>query len=158
MSTELSSGGTGTAEFKQLLLAHLPKLLLEDVSNELSVGVGSGILLGESAGHSRVREITGVEIEPSVVTGAGWFAEENHDVLENPRLNIVIDDIGSFLRTTSDTYQVISADEKTADEYASNGFSYSLDYYELLRDHLAPGGLVAQWVPVTLPPDSTGWF
>jgi len=145
-------GGTGTAEFKQLLLAHLPKLLLEDVSNELSVGVGSGILLGESAGHSRVREITGVEIEPSVVTGTGWFAEENHDVLENPRLNIVIDDIGSFLRTTSDTYQVISADEKTADEYASNGFSYSLDYYELLRDHLAPGGLVVQWVPMTLPP------
>jgi hypothetical protein len=46
---------------------------------------------------------------------------------------------------------VISADEKTADEYASNGFSYSLDYYELLRDHLAPGGLVAQWVPTTLP-------
>jgi hypothetical protein len=46
---------------------------------------------------------------------------------------------------------VISADEKTADEYASNGFSYSLDYYNLLREHLADGGLVAQWVPTTLP-------
>jgi spermidine synthase len=144
-------GGTGFAEFKQLLLAHLPKLLLDDVSNELSVGVGSGILLGESALHPRVREITGVEIEPSVIAGAGWFVEENHEVLENPRLKIVIDDIGSFLRTSSDSYQVISADEKTADEYASNGFSYSRDYYQLLREHLAPGGLVAQWVPTTLP-------
>jgi spermidine synthase len=108
--------------------------------------------LGESALHPRVQEITGVEIEPGVVEGAGWFVDENHDVLESPRLNIIIDDIGSFLRTTSATYQVISADEKTADEYASNGFSYSLDYYELLRQHLAPGGLVAQWVPTTLPP------
>lgn len=145
-------GGTGFAEFKQLLLAHLPKLLLKDVSNELSVGVGSGILLGESLRHPLVRKITGVEIEPSVIEGAAWFKEENHDVLDNPRLEVIIDDIGSFLRTSSETYQVISADEKTADEYASNGFSYSRDYYELLRDHLLPGGLAAQWVPTTLPP------
>jgi spermidine synthase len=145
-------GGTGFSEFKQLLLAHLPKLLLKDVSKELSVGLGSGILAGESARHSRVHEITGVEIEPSVIDGARWFAQENHDVLENPRLKTVTDDIGNFLRTTADTYQVITADEKTADEYASNGFSYSLEYYALFRRHLAPGGLVAQWVPTTLPP------
>ncbi len=144
-------GGTGFTEFKQLLLAHLPKLLLEDVSSELSVGLGSGILVGESALHPRVREITSVEIEPGVIGGAEWFEPENHDVLKNPRLEIVIDDIGNFLRTSSDTYQVITADEKTADDYASNGFSYSLEYYELLRRHLAPGGLVAQWVPTTLP-------
>lgn len=146
-------GGTGSTEFKQLLLAHLPKLLLDDVSSELSVGIGSGILLGESALHPRVHEITGVEIEPGVVEGAGWFNEDNNNVLENPLLKIVVDDIGSFLRTSNDRYQVISADEKTADEYASNGFSYSLEYYELLRDHLAPGGLAIQWVPTTLPPD-----
>jgi spermidine synthase len=145
-------GGTGFAEYKQLLLAHLPKLLVEDVSRELSVGLGSGILVGESARHAGVIEITGVEIEPSVIEGAKWFEKENHDVLNNPRLKVVKDDIGNFLRTSSDTYQVITADEKTADEYASNGFSYSLEYYELLRNHLAPGGMVAQWVPTTLPP------
>ena len=145
-------GGTGFTEFKQLLLAHLPKLLLTDVSNELSVGMGSGILVGESALHSRVDQITGVEIEPSVVEGALWFSKHNHQVLDNSRLRIVVDDIGNFLRTTSDSYQVITADEKTADNYASNGFSYSLEYYELLGNHLAVDGLVAQWVPTTLPP------
>ena len=145
-------GGTGNTEFKQLLLAHLPKLLLDDVSTELSVGVGSAMLAGESARHAAVRQITGVEIEPGVVSGAGWFRKENHGVLENPRLRVVVDDIGNFLRTTADRYQVISADEKTADEYASNGFSYSREYYELLLQHLATDGLVAQWVPTTLPP------
>jgi len=145
-------GGTGYAFFKQLLLAHLPKLLVEDVSTELSVGLGSGILAGESAGHPGVEHITVVEIEPSVVAGARWFEKENHGVLDDPKVRIVVDDIGNFLRTTSGSYQVITADEKTADEYASNGFSYSLDYYQLLRRHLAPGGIVAQWVPTTLPP------
>jgi len=146
-------GGTGFSEFKQLLLAHLPKLLLDDFSSELSVGVGSGMLLGESAAHPGLQEITGVEIEPGVVKGASWFAAENHDVLKDPRLQIVVDDIGSFLRTNTRKYQVISADEKTADEYASNGFSYSVEYYNLLKEHLAVGGLAVQWVPTTLPPD-----
>jgi spermidine synthase len=145
-------GGTGQSEFKQLLLAHLPKLLLDDVSTELSVGVGSGILLGESLKHEGVKSITGVEIEPGVVEGAHWFAEENNRALDDLRLHIVVDDIGSYLRTHDNRVQVISADEKTADEYASNGFSYSKDYYDLLYDHLADDGLAAQWVPTTLPP------
>lgn len=145
-------GGTGQSEYKQLLLAHLPKLLLDDASTELSVGVGSGMLMGESLKHPGVKSMTGVEIEPSVVEGAGWFAGENSRALDDPRTRVVVDDIGSFLRLSSDRFQVISADEKTADEYASNGFSYSRDYYELLRDHLAEDGLAAQWVPTTLPP------
>lgn len=145
-------GGTGFVEYKQILLAHLPKMLLEDVSTELSIGFGSGILVGESALHPTVEKIVSVEIEPSVIEGAEYFEKENHAALQNPRITIITDDIANFLRTTSDTYQVITADEKTADEYASNGFSYSLEYYGLLRDHLAPGGLVAQWVPATLPP------
>ena len=146
-------GGTGFSEFKQLLLAHLPKLLLDRYSPELSVGVGSGILLGESALHPGLDQITGVEIEPSVVKGARLFSAENHSVMDNPRLEIVVDDISNFLRNSNERFQVISADEKTADDYASNGFSYSLEYYGLLRDHLAAGGLAIQWVPTTLPPE-----
>jgi spermidine synthase len=144
-------GGTGYVEFKQLLLAHLPKMLVDDVSNELSVGLGSGMLAGESARHDGVESITAVEIEPGVVEGAARFAKENHAVLDNSRVRVEVDDVGNFLRTTADLYQVISADEKTADSFASNGFSYSLEYYDLLRNHLAPGGIAAQWVPATLP-------
>jgi spermidine synthase len=115
-------GGTGYVEFKQLLLAHLPKFLVDDVSNELSIGLGSGMLAGESARYPGVETVTAVEIEPGVVEGAAQFAKENHAVLQNPRVKIEVDDIGNFLRTTSDRYQVISADEKTADSFASNGF------------------------------------
>lgn len=145
-------GGTGTSQFKQLLLAHLPRLLVDDVPTELSVGLGSGILAGESARHPDLEAITVVEIEPTVVDGAAEFSRENHGVLEDPRLELVTDDVSSFLRTTDRRWHAITADEKTADEYASNGFSYSVDYYELLADHLADGGVVVQWVPATLPP------
>jgi len=145
-------GGNTFTEYKQLLLAHLPKLLRDDVSTELSIGLGSGMLAGESILHDRVRAITCVEIEPSVVAGAAFFAYENHQVLANPRVRVVVDDIANFLRTTPGRYRVISADEKTSLDYASNGFSYSREYYHLLRQHLAPGGILIQWVPAILPP------
>lgn len=146
-------GGNTFTEYKQLLLAHLPKLLLDDVSTELTIGFGSGILAGESIRHDRVQAITCVEIEPSVVAGAASFTEENRSVLSHPRVRVVIDDIGNYLRTTSDRYRVISADEKTSLEYASNGFSYSSEYYDLLRQRLEPGGILIQWVPANLPPN-----
>ena len=145
-------GGNTFTEYKQLLLAHLPKLLRDDVSTELSIGLGSGMLVGESLRHDRVDQVTSVEIEPSVVAGAAYFNDQNDAVLANPRLRIVIDDISNFLRTTTQRYQVISADEKTSLDYASNGFSYSSEYYDLLRRRLAPGGIVIQWVPANLPP------
>ena len=145
-------GGTEFTDYKQQVLAHLPKLLLKQYESELSVGLGSGILAGESLRHQELQRLTCVEIEPSVIEGAAWFTEENHGVLEDPRARIVLDDVGNFLRTTSEKYDIISADEKTADQYASNGFSYSLDYYDLLREHLTPSGLVIQWIPNQIPP------
>jgi hypothetical protein len=64
----------------------------------------------------------------------------------------VTDDVANFLRVNEQQWGLVTADEKTADEYASNGFSYSLDYYRLLNRRLAADGLVVQWVPATLPP------
>ncbi len=148
----INIGGTGDSDYKQQLLAHLPKLLLKSYRSELSIGLGSGILAGESARHSALRKIVSVEISQGVVTGASYFSEENHEILRNPRAHIVVDDVIDFLETTTDHFDIISADEKTAGKYATNSFSYSKEYYALLRRRLAAGGLVIQWMPTDLPP------
>ncbi|MDX2478777.1 MAG: fused MFS/spermidine synthase [Desulfuromusa sp.] len=144
-------GGTNDVDYKQQILAHLPKLLLKSYQSELSIGLGSGILIGESAQHQQLQKIVCAEISPSVVRGAGYFTKENHDILNNARAEIVVDDIGHFLQTTQGKYDIISADGKTDEKYSSNAFSYSQNYYKLLRQHLAPGGLVIQWIPTALP-------
>ncbi|RLB67709.1 MAG: hypothetical protein DRH08_02945 [Deltaproteobacteria bacterium] len=144
-------GGTNDVDYKQQILAHLPKLLLKSYQSELSIGLGSGILVGESARHSQLEKIVCAEISPSVVRGAQHFSKENYDVLNNDRVKIIIDDISHFLQTTAEKYNIISADGKTDEKYSSNAFSYSKEYYELLGQHLAQGGLVIQWVPTALP-------
>ncbi len=144
-------GGTNDVDYKQQILAHLPKLLLKAYESELSIGLGSGILIGESARHKQLQKIVCAEISPSVVRGAEYFSKENYDILNNARTEIIVDDIGHFLQTTQDKYDIISADGKTDEKYSSNAFSYSQDYYQFLRQHLAPGGLVIQWIPAALP-------
>ncbi|HJV37117.1 tetratricopeptide repeat protein, partial [Geomonas sp.] len=145
-------GGTSDSDYKQQILAHLPKLLLKSYSSELTIGLGSGILAGESARHSGIKRIDCIELAQGVLDGARYFSRENYGILDDPRARLVIDDVADFLHVSHDRYDIISADEKTAGKYASNSMSYSSDYYQLLRDHLAPGGLVIQWMPTDLPP------
>jgi spermidine synthase len=147
----INIGGTGGSDYKQQILAHLPKLLLKSYSSELTIGLGSGILMGESARHAALKKIVCVEISKGVVEGSRYFERENFHILSDPRSRIVVDDVVDFLETSTDRFDIISADEKTAGKYATNSFSYSKEYYALLRRHIAPGGLVIQWMPTDLP-------
>lgn len=138
---------------KQQWLAHLPKLLMNEYQTELSVGLGSGILIGESARHQKLEKITCVEIAPTVLEGARFFKEENDGILDSPRAEIIIDDGVNFLLTTSNKYDIISTDAKTQPEYGVNGVFFSKEYYTLMRDHLNPGGIAIQWIPLHYPPN-----
>ena len=147
-------GGTNSEiDYKQQWLAHLPKLLMNDYRSELSIGFGSGILIGESAKHPALERIVGVEIAPSVVEGAQYFAEENNGVLNSPRVEVVVNDGVNYLLTTEHTYDIISTDGKTLPEYGVNGIFLSREYYTLMRDHLAPGGIAIQWIATNYPPN-----
>jgi len=132
-------------DHKQQLLAHLPKLLLNNFDSELSIGLGSGILIAGSAKHKELKKIVCVEIAPSVVEGASLFKEENDDILNNPRAEIVVNDGINYLLSTSDKYDIISSDAKSQPRFGGNGVFFSKEYYELMRDHLTPQGLAIQW-------------
>jgi spermidine synthase len=146
-------GGTDPAvDYKQQWLAHLPKLLLPRYRTELSVGLGSGIVAGEGARHRQLEKLTCVEIEPSVVQGAACFATANHGVLESPRVRIIVGDGVNHLMATRETYDIISSDEKTQPEYSVNGTFFSKEYYTLMKERLAPGGVAIQWIALDYPP------
>lgn len=144
-------GGSGGTERKELLLAHLPKLLLEGYESELSVGLGSGILIGESALYDRIVAVDCVEISPTVIRGAAYFAEENHNVLANQKVRVIEDDIISYLKLSEKSFDIVSSDAKSRPRSRGNGLFFSKEYYSLLKDHLAPDGLVVQWVPIHMP-------
>ena len=146
-------GGTGVVDEKQQMLAHLPVLLHPDATSFLSIGLGSGILIGEAALHDQLERLKVVEIAQSVVDGSQWFSDENYAIANNPKITIEVNDGVNYLLTTDQTYDVIASDAKTRPEYGSNGVFYSEDYYALARQRLNPGGLFMQWIPLYLPAD-----
>jgi spermidine synthase len=122
----------------------LPTALHPDAARVLVVGLGGGATPGAAAAQhgSRVRV---VELASPVVRAAKWFDEVNYGVTRRPNVEIEVDDGRNFLLLTDDRYDVITADVIVPDT-AGAGKLWSVEYWELARDTLAPGGLMAQWV------------
>jgi len=135
------------AQQVQLTLGHLPMLLARNPRKVLVVGLGSGMTLGATSVHPGVEQITLAEIEPKVIGVARTFAALNHRVLEDPKLRIVFNDGRNFLTTTRETFDVITADP-IHPWFRGAGYLYTTQYFKLAADHLNPGGVIAQWLPI----------
>ncbi len=131
----------------QFTLGHLPMLLNKDPKRVLVVGTGSGMTLGATSAHPGVEQITLAEIEPKVIGVARTFAAYNHNVLDNPKLRIIINDGRNFLLTTKETFDVITADP-IHPWFRGAGYLYAAEYFKLAAGHLRPGGMVCQWLPL----------
>ena len=59
-------------------------------------------------------------------------------------MTLKVDDGRNFLMMSRKKYDVITADI-ILPRHAGAGALYSREYYELVRDHLAEGGVTMQW-------------
>jgi len=128
------------------MLGHLPLLIQEDPKRVLIVTFGGGIVAG-TVGEHDLERIDCIEICPGVVRAAALFSRENNHVLENPKVNIHIDDGRNFLLTTRETYDVITADA-THPSGADSWVLYTQENYRLFRDRLSDKGILVQWLPL----------
>jgi len=131
----------------QFTLGHVPMLLNKNPKNVLVVGLGSGMTLGATSVHPSVEQITLLEIEPKVIGVAKTFKKYNHDVLNHPKLKIVFNDGRNFLTTTKDKFDVITADP-IHPWFRGAGYLYTTEYFKMASEHLLPGGVVCQWLPI----------
>ncbi|HEX5052081.1 MAG TPA: fused MFS/spermidine synthase [Planctomycetota bacterium] len=132
----------------QRMLGHLPSLIHGAPRSVLIVGCGAGVTAGTFTDYPSVRRIVVCEIEPKVIDGAREFLREaNHGVLEDPRTEVVLDDARHFLATTKEKFDIITSDPIHPWVRGAAAL-YSSEYYELVKQHLTPGAIVTQWVPL----------
>jgi spermidine synthase len=130
------------------LFAHVPILLLDSIEQDvLVVCFGTGQTTGAAGIHPRVRSVDSLDLSPSVFRAGHVFAKENHDALNNPKVNIVLQDGRNHLLTTGKKYDVITS-EPPPPRTAFTVNLYTKEYYELTKSRLKPGGIVAQWIPL----------
>jgi spermidine synthase len=131
----------------QFTLGHLPMLLNKNPKKVLVVGLGSGMTLGATSVHPSVEQITLLEIEPKVIGVAKTFEKYNHHVLSHPKLKILFNDGRNFLMTSKYKFDVITADP-IHPWFRGAGYLYTTEYFKLASEHLLPGGVICQWLPI----------
>ena len=129
-------------------------LLNKNPEDVLVIGTGSGMTLGATSLYPSVGKIILAEIEPKVIGVAKTFERYNHYVLDNPKLRIIFNDGRNFLMTSREKYDVITADP-IHPWFRGAGYLYTKEYFDIAAQHLKPGGIVCQWLPLyDLTPDN----
>ena len=67
--------------------------------------------------------------------------------MHDPRVQIVYDDARHFVLTTHEKFDIITSDP-IHPWVKGSATLYSKEYFELVKQHLNPGGVVTQWVPL----------
>ena len=132
----------------QRMLGHLPALLNARPRSVLVVGCGAGVTAGCFLLYPEVTNVTICEIEPLIPKKiAPFFKKENYDVVHDPRVKIIIDDARHFVLTSPEKFDIITSDP--IHPWVKGAATlYTLDYYQMCKEHLNPGGIVTQWVPL----------
>ena len=130
----------------QRIEGYLPLLLHERPVNILVVGLGTGISLGPMI-REDVGRVTVVEISRGIWNAAPLFADAQGPILSHPKVTRIEDDGRRFIRRTRERYDLIIQD--LFFPYQSGvGTLYTLEHYQRCRNRLAPGGMMAQWIPL----------
>jgi len=132
----------------QRMLGHLPAMLHHNPRSILVVGCGAGVTAGSFLTYPEVTNITICEIEPLIPQKiTPYFKKENYDVVNDPRVKIFYDDARHFVLTCPDKFDIITSDP--IHPWVKGAATlYTRDYFQMCREHLNPGGIVTQWVPL----------
>jgi spermidine synthase len=130
----------------QLMLGHLTSLAPAHPRSVLVIGCGAGVTAGAVSIDPRVERETIVEIEPLVPQAAAdYFAENNFDVIRNPKVKVHIDDGRHYLLTTKEQFDAITADP--LDPWVKGAANlYTEEFLEVAKQHLNPGGVVTMYM------------
>ncbi|MHC5020992.1 MAG: fused MFS/spermidine synthase [Planctomycetota bacterium] len=130
----------------QLLLAHIPMLLHPRPESVMVIGLGSGVTVGSASLHPGSR-VTAVEIEPAVRDAAHLFAHVNHDAVNRPNVEVLIEDARTLLVTDDRRWDVVIS-EPSNPWLSGPAKLFTQEFFTMVRNRLGEHGVFGQWVHV----------
>jgi spermidine synthase len=130
----------------QLLLGHLPALLSpsEPRGAAAVIGLGSAVTTAAVAAWPFDR-IIAAEIEPAVVRATRWFVNENRRVLDDPRVELRIDDGRRVLARHQQPLALLTS-EPTNLWMSGVSLLFTREFFELAASRLGERGVFCQWI------------
>jgi spermidine synthase len=154
-STTVFVNGLGQSEIPygggHTRLGGLPVILHPAPRSVLLIGLGSGDTVFAATGRQETEHVDCVEIVRPQLETLRLLDRQRHyaglrSLLADGRVHYTFTDGRAFMARTATRYDVIEADAlRPTSAYAGN--LYSVEYFELVRSRLAPGGLGVTWAP-----------
>ncbi len=130
----------------EILLAHVPLLLHPHPKKVMVLGLASGVSAGSALLYP-VEQVDCLEISPEVAAASHYFEAVSRLDYRDPRFHLILDDARNFLAMTDARYDVITI-ESTNPWIAGIGTLFTREFFQLLADHLDPGGMALIFIPV----------
>lgn len=138
-------GNTGWEMSAQRFFAHYPSLFVSRFERALVIGLGTGTTLGTLAAYPW-KKIDVVEISPAIIEAARrYFQVGNRGSIDDPRVSMHHADGRNFVLVSDAKYDLIGM-ELSSVWFAGASSLYSREFYGLVKQRLAPGGIFQQWV------------
>ena len=141
--TDASSRGDLPTE---ILSAHIPLLLHPAPKKVMVLGLASGVTAGSALTHPEVERLDCVEISPEVVEASHFFEQTSQLNYQDPRFHLILDDARNYLALADVRYDAITI-ESTNPWIAGIGQLFTREFFQLLADHLEPGGVALIFFP-----------
>ncbi len=142
----LVMGGTRSYALDRIQ-GHFALLRHPSPERALFLGVGTGATLAAAAAHEGVA-VEAVELLPEVLAVLPEFAAVAEDLAEaGPRIRLLEADARRYVRAAPGPYDIVLADTYHPARDGA-GLLYTVEHFRAMREKLAPGGLVVQWLPL----------
>ena len=142
--TEADQGTRGMVV--QRMIGHLPMLFHPNPRKAMNLGLGAGVSFG-ALGTYPLDHLEVVEIEPAVSIAARVWGKLNHDIIDNSRAIITINDGRNHLFCTTNYYDVITSDPFEP-VVGGAGHLFTVNHFANARKRLNDGGIMCQWIPM----------
>ena len=134
-----------TDELTQAMCAWLPMAYHHGPRQVAMVGMGTGMSAHFLMADQRIEQLDLIEIEPEMIHLANLLRPVNERAFTDRRVVRHIEDARTFLARSGKSYDVIISEP--SNPWVSGVASlFSEEFYRDMRRHLAPNGILVQWV------------
>ncbi|MEJ5167050.1 MAG: hypothetical protein WHV67_08500, partial [Thermoanaerobaculia bacterium] len=129
----------------QLLLGHLPSLLLDRIKGDACViGLGSGVTAGAVSTYN-FDEIYVIEIEKEVLKASFFFKEENLEFYKDKRVKILIKDARKEIFRLDKKFTLITSEPSNLWMSGTSSL-FTYEFFKEIYKKLEEDGIFCQWL------------
>ncbi len=145
MVNMISSGPPAPDESTMIFAGALPLALHPTATRAAVIGMGSGLSTHTLLSTEQLSSVDTIEIEPAVIEASNGFRPRVELAYSSPQSHFHIDDAKSFFSTYNQRYDIIMS-EPSNPWVSGTAALFTEEFYKLAKRHLAPQGLLVQWL------------